>query len=78
MAPVSRLTHLFGVSIWAVVYSIIRMLVIVVGLLLFIDLDLSGVNVGGLVVVLLVSSLAFVGLGLMAAALPVLSPERVA
>jgi ABC-2 type transport system permease protein len=49
---------------------------IVVGIMLFVDLDLSGANVGGLLVVLLVSSMAFIGLGLMAAVLPVLSPER--
>jgi ABC-2 type transport system permease protein len=76
MAPVSRLIHLSGISLYAVLYSIIRMLIIVGGLLLFIDLDLSGANVPGLFVVLAVSSLAFIGLGLMAAVLPVLSPER--
>src|SRR5205085_6126515 len=40
------------------------------------DITLAGANVGGVVVVLLASSLAFIGLGVMAAALPVLSPER--
>jgi ABC-2 type transport system permease protein len=76
MAPVSRLTHLFGVSLYAMAYSVVRMVIIVFGLTLFIDLDLSGANILGLMIVLLVSSIAFVGLGLMAAALPVFSPER--
>src|SRR4030095_17004537 len=42
----------------------------------FTDLNLSGANLFGVGVVLLVSTLAFVGLGLMAAAPPVMSPER--
>lgn len=76
MAPVSRLVHLSGVSFFALVYSIARTVIIVAGLLLFINLDLAGANVFGIFVVLMVSSVAFVGLGLMAAVLPVMSPER--
>jgi ABC-2 type transport system permease protein len=76
MAPVSRLNHLFGVSIYVILQSIVRTLVIITSLSLFIDLDLSGANLAGLLVVLLVSSAAFIGLGLMAAVMPVFSPER--
>ena len=50
--------------------------IIVAGLLLFVDLDLSRRTAAGLFVVLVVSSAAFIGLGLMAAVLPVFSPER--
>jgi len=76
MAPVSRLTHLAGVSLFTLFYSVVRSFFIVGGLVLFIDLDLSRANLWGALLVLVVSSMAFVGLGLMAAALPVLSPER--
>jgi ABC-2 type transport system permease protein len=76
MAPVSRIIHLAGVSIYATVYSVVRSVVIVAGLLPFVDLDLSRANFAGMFVVLLVSSVAFIGLGLMAATLPVFSPER--
>lgn len=76
MAPVSRLTHLAGVSLYATVYSLARSAVIVAGLLPFVDVSLARANVFGLFVVLLVSSVAFIGLGLMAATLPVFSPER--
>ena len=76
MAPVSRLTHLAGVSLFVTLYSVARTVVITAGVALFVDFDLSRANLGGLFVVLLVSSLAFIGLGLMAAALPVMSPER--
>jgi ABC-2 type transport system permease protein len=76
MAPVSRLIHLAGVSLYATAYAVVRAGVIVAGLLLFVDLDLSRANWAGVVVVLAVSSAAFIGLGLMAAVLPVFSPER--
>lgn len=76
MAPVSRLIHLFGVSLYSVVYSIARLVIVVGALAVFIKLDLSRANLWGILVVLLVSSFAFIGLGLMAAVLPVLSPER--
>ncbi|MBA3439120.1 MAG: ABC transporter permease [Pyrinomonadaceae bacterium] len=76
MAPVSRLVHLFGVSLFATVYSIIQLGVILGGLLLLIDINLAGANIFGIMIVLLVSSFAFIGLGLMAAVLPVISPER--
>jgi ABC-2 type transport system permease protein len=76
MAPVSRLIHLAGVSLFATAYAVIRSVIIVAGLLLFVDLDLSRANWPGMIAVLAVSSAAFIGLGLMAATLPVFSPER--
>lgn len=76
MAPVSRLIHLSGVSLFAVVYSVLRTIVILVGLVLFIQVSITGANLLGVLVVLLVGSLAFMGLGLIAAILPVMSPEN--
>lgn len=76
MAPVSRLIHLTGISLFSLLNSIVQTLIVLIGLLLFTDLNLRGANLPGVVVVLGVSTIAFVGLGLMAAALPVMSPER--
>lgn len=76
MAPVSRLIHLSGVSLFAVLFSVVRTIVILIGLVLFIQVSVSGANLLGVLVVLLVGSLAFMGLGLMAAILPVMSPEN--
>lgn len=76
MAPVPRLVHLTGLSLFALCNSIVNTATVLLGLMLLTDLTLSGANLGGVVVVLLVSTLAFVGLGVMAASLPVLSPER--
>lgn len=76
MAPVSRMVHLAGVSFYALCNSIVQTLIVLFGLMLFTSLNLSGANLFGVFIVLLVSMLAFVGLGLMAAVLPVMSPER--
>src|SRR4029079_4599939 len=64
MAPVSRLIHLFGVSLYSLINSIITSLIVLTGLLAFTDLNLRGANLLGVFVVLAVSTLAFVGLGL--------------
>jgi ABC-2 type transport system permease protein len=76
MAPVPRLVHLAGLSLFALFNSIVNTGTVLLGLILFTDISLRGANLGGVLAVLLASTLAFVGLGVMAAALPVLSPER--
>src|SRR5581483_3681897 len=76
MAPVSRLIHMCGVSLYALTYAAGRAVFVLLGLFLFLRLDLRGANLLGVLVVLAVSSFAFVGLGLVAATLPVMSPER--
>lgn len=76
MAPVPRIVHLVGLSLFALANSIVNTATVLLGLTLLTSLHLSGANLPGILVVLLVSTLAFVGLGVMAAALPVMSPER--
>jgi ABC-2 type transport system permease protein len=76
MAPVPRLVHLMGISLYALTYSMARIVIVVLGLALFIDVRFDWSRLPELMLVLLVSSVAFVGLGLIAAILPVMSPER--
>ena len=76
MAPVSRLVHLFGVSLYSLINSIITSLIVLAGLVLFTNLNLRGANLPAVMVVLAVSTLAFIGLGLIAAVFPVMSAER--
>ena len=76
MAPVSRLVHLFGVSLYSLFYSIVTSLIVLAGLVLFTNLTLRGANLPGVLIVVAVSTVAFVGLGLVAAILPVMSAER--
>ncbi len=76
MAPIRRLTHLGGMCMYAVIYGLVRSVVVLGAVALFFDLDLSGANLVGGLVVLAVSSVSFIGLGLIAAVLPLLSTER--
>ena len=76
MAPVSRLVHLLGVSLYSLVNSIITSLIVLAGLVLFTNLTLRGANLPGVLIVVAVSTVAFVGMGLVAAIFPVMSAER--
>ena len=75
-APVARSVHLLGVSLFSLLNSILTSTVVLVGLMLFTNLNLRGANLFGVFVVLAVSTMAFVGLGLFAAVFPVMSAER--
>ncbi len=76
MAPVSRFIHLLGISLFSLCNSIIQTVIVLVGLLVLTDLNLSGANIPGVLITIAISAIAFVGLGLIAAVLPVMSPER--
>src|ERR1043166_5515384 len=76
MAPVSRAVHLLGVSLFSLLNSIVTTIIVLFGLMLFTNLNLRGANLPGVLVVLAVSTVAFVGLGLFAAVFPVMSAER--
>jgi ABC-2 type transport system permease protein len=76
MAPVSRLVHLLGISLYSLLNSIITSVIVLTGLVLFTGLNLHGANLFGVMIVVAVSTVAFVGLGLIAAVFPVMSAER--
>ena len=76
MAPISRFTHLIGTTIFAVFYGLLHTVMILLVVSLFFDLDLARANYLGGGMVLLFGSISFVGLGIFAAVLPLLFPER--
>jgi len=76
MAPISRLTHMLGVSLFSIVYALMRTVLLLIALFLFFDVNLSQANAGGALAIILVGSLSFVGVGIMAAVLPLLFTER--
>jgi len=76
MAPVSRLTHMLGVSLFSVLYGIARTAILFITLAVFFDVNLANANLGGALVVILFGSLSFIGVGIMAAILPLLFTER--
>jgi ABC-2 type transport system permease protein len=76
MAPISRLAHMLGVSLFSIIYGLARSALLLGVLALFFSVDLSNANLGGAALVLLVGSVSFLGFGIMAAVLPLLFPER--
>ncbi|HEU5066046.1 MAG TPA: ABC transporter permease [Gaiellaceae bacterium] len=76
MAPLSRPIHLFGMGAFAIVYGVIRAVLLFGVVALFFDLDLSHANFAAALVVLLVASISFIGIGMMTAVLPLISPEK--
>jgi len=76
MAPVARLTHLVGVSLFAGVYALVRCFIVFGVLVLFTSVPASPLALAQCLVVFLVASLGFMGLGLLCAVFPVMSTEN--
>jgi len=76
MAPIQRLTHLGGICTFAVLYGFLRTVLVLGAVTLIFEARMPDANYFGALLVLAVASLSFVGLGLMAAVLPLLSPEK--
>jgi len=76
MAPIHRFTQLFGSCLFAIVYGLIRTVIILFCVVLFLGLSLKNANLLSAFVVLAVSGLSFIGLGLVAAVLPLMSTEK--
>ena len=76
MAPISRLTYLAGTTSYSIIYAGTRLVLLTVICALMFRVDLSHANLVGACVVLAISTFSLVGLGLMAACLPLMYPEK--
>lgn len=76
MAPASRATQLIGMGIYAVLYGIVRIIIMLGAISLFFDLSLAGANYGAALAILAICSISLVGFGMVAAVMPLLSPEK--
>jgi ABC-2 type transport system permease protein len=77
MAPIRRWSQLLGSVLYAMVYGLIHTTVILVVLILFFpQLDLQGANPVTVLAFMLLGSFSFVGIGMIAAILPLLYVER--
>src|SRR5881397_4353935 len=76
MAPLARPIHLIGMGLFAVVYGVIRTAVLFAVIAGFFSLHLGGANFGTALVLLAVASVSFIGIGMMTAVLPLISPEK--
>ena len=76
MAPLSRPVHLIGMGVFAVAYGVVRAGLLFGAIALFFHLDMPSANFVAALLVLAVASVSFIGLGMMTAVLPLISPEK--
>jgi ABC-2 type transport system permease protein len=76
MAPLSRPVHLTGVGLFAVIYGVLRSAVLFVIIAAIFGLHMPNADFHSALVILAVASVSFVGIGMMASVLPLISPEK--
>ncbi len=76
MAPIHRITHMLGQTMFALIHGTVFTLAIAGVTVLFFDLSLERANLLAAFLVLLAGSLSFIGMGITASVLPLLFPER--
>ncbi len=76
MAPLSRAMHLGGSGVFAVLYGLVRACLLFAVVAAFFSLSLGHANFAAALVVLVVASVSFFGIGMMTAVLPLISPEK--
>jgi ABC-2 type transport system permease protein len=76
MAPLPRAVHLLGMGAFAVLYGVLRTAALFGVVALFFGLSFSGADFGAALLLLAVASVSFVGVGMVTAVLPLISPEK--
>ncbi|MBA3412905.1 MAG: ABC transporter permease [Actinobacteria bacterium] len=76
MAPLARPVHLFGMGLFAIIYGLIRSSLLFIVIAQFFDIKFPVANFLAAVLVLGVASISFIGIGMMTAVLPLISPEK--
>src|SRR6059036_144596 len=76
MAPLTRATHLLGTGVFAVLYGRVRATIVFTVIAAFFGLHMPNANFGSAVLLIAVASISFIGIGMMTAVLPLISPEK--
>jgi ABC-2 type transport system permease protein len=76
MAPLSRPAHLLGMGAFAVLYGVVRTVALFGLVALMLGVHFGSPDFVTATVVLAASSVSFVGIGMMTAVLPLVSPEK--
>ena len=76
MAPLSRSVHLIGMGVFAIAYGVVRAGLLFGTIALFFQLEMPQANFFSALVILAIASVSFIGLGMMTAVLPLISPEK--
>lgn len=76
MAPLARAVHLGGMGLFAVLYGVLRTAALFAVVALFFGLHFQQADFLTALVLLAVASVSFVGVGMVTAVLPLISPEK--
>ncbi|HET7482433.1 MAG TPA: ABC transporter permease, partial [Actinomycetota bacterium] len=76
MAPLSRPVHLMGMGAFAVAYGVARAGLLFATIAWFFRLEIPDANFVSALVILAIASVSFIGIGMMTAVLPLISPEK--
>jgi ABC-2 type transport system permease protein len=76
MAPLARVVHLGGMGLFAILYGVIRTALLFAVVALFFGLHFTHADFVAALVLLAVASVSFVGIGMVTAVLPLISPEK--
>jgi len=76
MAPLSRPAHLLGMGAFAVIYGVLRTILLFGSVAVFLDISFDEPDFLAATLVIAVSSFSFIGIGMMTAVLPLISPEK--
>src|SRR5467141_1794015 len=76
MAPIRRVTHLFGICLFAIGYGLVRTFVVLLIAIAMFNLDFSHADIPAALAVLAASTVPLIGLSILTAVLPLLSPQK--
>jgi ABC-2 type transport system permease protein len=76
MAPLARPVHLIGMGTFGVLYGLVRTAALFAVVALFFGLAFPHADFAAALVLLAVASISFVGIGMITAILPLISPEK--
>ena len=76
MAPLSRTVHLVGMGLFAIAYGLVRATLLFGVVAVFFGLHMPDANFAAALVILAIASVSFIGIGMMTAVLPLISPEK--
>jgi ABC-2 type transport system permease protein len=76
MAPLSRSMHLAGQGLFAILYGLVRAVLLFIVVAFFFDLAMPQANFAAAFVVLAIASISFIGIGIMTSVMPLISPEK--
>jgi ABC-2 type transport system permease protein len=76
MAPIRRISHLFGICLFAIGYGLARTFVVLLIAIAMFNLDFSHADIPAALAVLAASTVPLIGLAIFTSVLPLLSPQK--